>query len=222
MTTKLGKRRVRKKPITTEKPEVEQPLLRSLIAEANRRGDTIEQLARALGVSYGRLAQWRRNESAIAGAQVSVHESAARYLGVPTVIILVLAGVVTLGQFVWPQRGGVSERVGRELARLRRDPLLGPFVPAELGSSAPEVQLFVAFLFHELGGDGARGEHTYRWFTSLHSAALGHAEAQAEIEALRTKVRQERKFLSEICLFCGQCLSPHLIHASPSSGEAFF
>ena len=72
----------------------EQPLLRALVAEAARRGDTLAGLAKALGVSYERLAQWRRNVSAIRNAHGFVHENAARYLGVPTVLVLVLAGVV--------------------------------------------------------------------------------------------------------------------------------
>lgn len=171
----------------------EQPLLRALVAEASRRGDTLAGLANALGVTYERLAQWRRNVSAIRNAHGFVHENAARYLGVPTVLVLVLAGVVGLEQFVWPAKGSISERVGRELERLRQHPFIGPFVPAELASATPPVQLFVAFLFHELGGDTARGEPTYRWLTALHQAAAGNAEAHGELDALRNEAAQRQK-----------------------------
>ncbi|OOG58056.1 LysM peptidoglycan-binding domain-containing protein [Polaromonas sp. C04] len=171
----------------------EQPLLRALVAEAARRGDTLAGLAKALGVSYERLAQWRRNVSAIRNAHGFVHENAARYLGVPTVLVLVLAGVVCLEQFVWPQKGPVSERVTRDLERLRQHPFIGPFVPPELAAATPPVQLFVAFLFHELGGDTSRGEPTYRWLTALHQAALGNVEAQGELDALRSGAAQGQK-----------------------------
>ena len=66
-------------PITRD----EQPLLRVLVSEATRRGDTLAALAKELGVTYERLAQWRRNDALIAKAHRSVHEKAATYLGLP-------------------------------------------------------------------------------------------------------------------------------------------
>jgi hypothetical protein len=38
----------------------EQVLLWILVAQATQRGDTLAKLAKALGVTYERLAQWRR------------------------------------------------------------------------------------------------------------------------------------------------------------------
>lgn len=172
----------------------EQPLLRVLVAEATRRGDTLSSLAKTLGVTYERLAQWRRSESDIGNAHHAVHENAAKYLGLPTVLVLVLAGAITLDQFVWPQKGSVSERVAREIERLRRHPFVGPFVPSELASAAPSVKLFVVFLFHELCGESAGVEPSYRWLTNLHKAAVGNVEAQLELDALRGKVTHDKNF----------------------------
>lgn len=171
-----------------------QPLLRVLVAEATRRGDTLSSLAKTLGVTYERLAQWRRSESDIGNARGAVHENAAKYLGLPTVLVLVLAGVVTLEQFIWPQKGSSSERVAREIERLRQHPFVGPFAPPELASAAPSVKLFVVFLFHELCIDSVRMEPTYRWLTALHQAAVGNVEAQLELDALRSKVTHNRNF----------------------------
>lgn len=195
MTTKVKKANAGKRGGPPPVLRDEQPLLRVLVAEASRRGDTLAGLAKALGVSYERLAQWRRTESDIRNAHGFVHENAAQYLGVPTVLVLVLAGVVKLEQFIWPQKGPINERIGQELERLRQHPFIGPFVPAELASASPPVQLFVAFLFHELAGDTPRGEPTYRWLTALHQAALGNVEAQVELDALRSRVAQEQKLL---------------------------
>lgn len=193
MTTKVKKASTAKRGNPPPVLRDEQPLLRVLVAEATRRGDTLASLAKTLGVTYERLSQWRRNESAIRNANASVHENAAQYLGVPTVLILVLAGVVGLEQFIWPDKGSIGERVGRELERLRQHPFLGPFVPAELASALPPVQLFVAFLFYELGGETARAEPTYRWLTALHQAAVGNVEAQVALDALRNRTAQEEK-----------------------------
>ncbi len=72
----------------------DQVLLRILVAQATQRGETLAKLAQALGVTYERLAQWRRQEGSISRAHRSVHENAARYLGVPVVLVLTLAGTV--------------------------------------------------------------------------------------------------------------------------------
>lgn len=169
-------------------PHDAQPLLRTLVAEAIRRGDTLAALAKALGVSYERLATWRRGDADIRNARPSVYQNAARYLGVPTVLILVMAGTISLEQFIWPQKGAMGERMARELERLGQHPFIGPFVPAELASAAPSVKLFVAFLFHELSGDTPGREPSYRWMSLLHQASVGNVEAQAELESLRSRV----------------------------------
>ncbi len=164
------------------------PLLRALLAEAQRRGHNLTELASELGVTYERLAQWRRNDGAIGKAQASVHAAAGEYLGIPTVLVLVLANEIGLMQFVWPAKAPLKERIGMELEKLRQDPFLGGFVPSELATAAPAIQLFVAFLVHELRGQGAQGEHACRWLTALHRAAVGDAQAQLELDAVR---RQE-------------------------------
>lgn len=168
----------------------EQPLLRILVAQATRRGDTLAGLARELGVTYERLAQWRRNEARISSATRSVHEKAAKYLGLSTVIVLTLAGTISLQDFVWPGKDSLQARVGLDLARLRQDPFLGAFVPAELAEAGPAVQLFVAFLYRELNGDDVHRESNYRWLTALHGAAAGDASAQSELDMLRKKATE--------------------------------
>ena len=162
-----------------------QPLLRAVVAEAQRRGDSLAQLAKQLGVTYQRLTQWRRQDGSIGNAQHSVLEKAAQYLGVPTVLVLVLANKIGLKHFVWPARASLKDRVGQELARLRQDPFLGGFVPPGLSTASAEIQLFVAFLYHEVGVQGAQGEHAYQWLRALHQAAVGDVQAQLELKSLR-------------------------------------
>jgi hypothetical protein len=172
----------------------EQPLLKVLVAEATKRGESLASLAKSLGVTYVRLAQWRRNEANIANAHRGVHEKAAQYLGVPTVLVLMLAGTVGLQEFVWPGEDSLKVRVGRELERLRQDPYLGPFVPRELAAASPAVKLFVTFLFHELDGGRAQGQPGYRWLTALHQAAIGNAHGQSELQTLRQQATESQAF----------------------------
>jgi transcriptional regulator with XRE-family HTH domain len=91
-------------------------LLRMLTTKAAQRGDTLASLAASLGVTYERLAQWRRGESSIARARRTVHERAARYLGIPTVLVLAMAGLINLEEFIWPSRASLRERIARDLA----------------------------------------------------------------------------------------------------------
>lgn len=166
----------------------EQTLLRLLVAQATRRGDTLVKLAKALGVTYERLAQWRRQEADISRAHRSVLEKAALYLGLPVVLVLTLAGSMSLADFVWPSRESLSERVARDLERMRQDPFLAAFVPAALATAEPAVQLLVAFLYRELNGEGVQRASNYRWVVALNQAALGHAHGQQTLEALQNEV----------------------------------
>lgn len=183
MTSKETTTAKRKSPPPVVRDE--QPLLRALVAEAARRGDTLAGLAKALGVTYERLAQWRRNDAAIGTAHRGVHEKAGIYLGIPTVLVLTIAGAIGLKDLAWPDKGTLSDRVSREMERLQQDPFVGQFVPPELASAAPAVKFFVLFLARELDGDARHGRAGYRWMMALHQAAAGHASGLLELEALR-------------------------------------
>lgn len=169
-------------PPTTEDP----PLLRVLIAEATRRGDTLATMARHLGVSYERVAQWRRKEADVGNANREVFEAAGLYLGVPTAYVLCMVGLITVLDFAHPSRLPLRERVRRELESLRLDPAFAGFFPEALCSADPAVQQFVLLLYRELGG-GSNRTHPFEWMRSLNLAALGDLQAQAELAALRTQ-----------------------------------
>ena len=163
----------------------EQPLLRLLVAEATRRGDTLAELAKVLGVTYERLAQWRRGAAQISKATRSAHQKAASYLGLPTVLILVLSGMTELSDFVWPQRESLRTRLGREIERMRQDPYLGAFVPKELATAEPAIKLFVTFMFHELESGPRHAQSASQWLSALHLASTGNRDSQLELEKLR-------------------------------------
>jgi transcriptional regulator with XRE-family HTH domain len=162
------------------------PLLRLLIAETTRRGQTLAALAEALGITYERLAQYRRGEGDIARTSRAVLERAAAWLGVPTVLVHMLAGTVRLTDFVWPGTGSLRERLNRELGRLRNDSHIGGFVPEQLMTADQSVQLLVVLLYHELNGLHDRTSRANEWMRVLHAAAAGSAAAEAELARLRS------------------------------------
>jgi len=161
------------------------PLLRVLIAEATRRGDTLATMARHLGVTYQRVTQWRRKEGDIANASRTVLEAAGGYLGVPTAYVLCMAGLITALDFTLPSRFSMRERVQRQLESLRLDPAYAGFFPQALCTADPAIQHFVLLLYRELGGGPIKPSRSFEWMRTLQLAALGNLQAQSELAALR-------------------------------------
>lgn len=156
-------------PSTVAKQYRAQPLLTALIVKAEREGKTMQHLARVLGVSYARLNQWRRGESHIGNAQRSVHEHAARYLGLPVIFVRVLAQNIILSDLLWPDEGDLGLQVESGIQQLYDDCYIGGFVPpALLGASTP-VKLFVLFLYRELNAPAraAMGRGSDSWLSTL-------------------------------------------------------
>jgi len=156
------------------------PLLRILVAKAASQGQTLTSLAKELGVTYGRLVQWRREKAAMTSANRSVHARAARYLGVPTVVCLVLAGVVGPEDFVLPGPETLDERLRKQIEEMRHDPFFAAFVPTSLLSAAPEVRLFIAFLYGQARGIPSTPQQGLPWVTDLHRAVVALQELRAD------------------------------------------
>lgn len=175
----------------TSQAREDQPLLRALDAERLRRGETLAQLARHLGVTYERLSQWRRDAAQIGKAHRSVHEKAAKYLGCPTMLVLVMSGFVGLDEFVWPAAESLETRISSELRRMALHPYLGAFVPVELGIAPAALKMFVLFLFRELEGKLENEKPAYQWLRAMHLAANGDAAGQLEVAKLREKAQQD-------------------------------
>ncbi len=160
--------------------DFEQPLIKALMAHAHRRGESLAQLAKQLGVTYERFSQWRRNPSKVATANETVFVNAAKYLGVPTILAMVMANRIELCQFVWPAAATLDERLVQQLNELRQDPFLGGFVPRELADAPLPVQLFVVFLYHQLGRPGTLDDSGQRWLSTLQRAVSGDSELPAQ------------------------------------------
>lgn len=128
----------------------ENALLRLLVEESIRRGETLQSLAECLGVTYSRLTQWRRGDAHIKNANRRVLAQAAQYLKIPVVVAFVLAGVITFPDFHWPSEEHIDHQLVRVLEDMRQDPLVAGLIPAELASASPALRVFVAFLYSEL------------------------------------------------------------------------
>lgn len=160
-------------------------LLRLLVNEAIRRGDTLQALADNLGVTYSRLTQWRRNQAHIKNAHRSVLNQAALYLKIPVVVAFVLAGVVTFLDFHWPSEEPIDHQLARVLEDMQQDPLVAGLVPEELASASPTLHVFVAFLYSELRHLQIAPPTTHVWLSFLERAK------QASEEQLRASTEEK-------------------------------
>ena len=167
---KTGKRRSFAPPTVDD-----HPLIRILVAEAMGRGDTLIKLAQDLGVSYRQFANWRNKTANVATAGRGVLVAAGEYLGVPTAYILCLADVIQIEDLTVRGRSSESGAFEADMRRMRNDPRLAAFVPAELADASPKVKSFVQFIYRELSGhtrfigdaDGAS-----EWMRVLQTALL--------------------------------------------------
>jgi len=126
-------------------------LLETLARAANAKGQQLVALAKALGVTYGYLAQLRNGHRQVANISEKFAQSCARYLNVPGIAVKLMAGRVGLQDFVLPGELE-AKRIEQGLQHLSQDPLLGGFVPASLGEQPEDVKLFILMLYGEVSG----------------------------------------------------------------------
>jgi len=144
-------------------------------------------LAKALGVTYQRLAQYRRADSDIANATRATLEAAASILEIPVAGVFILAGRLTPADLLWPSRSSMRERLKEDLDRLAADPLYAAFVGEELARAHIQVQYLVVLLYREIAPSSTRASRLPEWLRALQLASIENAEAQAMLAQLRQR-----------------------------------
>lgn len=175
-----GRRAKRRWPTTAD-----QPLLRILVAEATRKRITLAALAKALGITYERLAQFRRGEADIANASRETLTAAASFLDVPVVAVLMLAGHIRPQDFLWPLVRTAEELIAEDIEHLHKDPLFASFVTPALRDADFSVQRLVAMLYREACGSWPRIQTLPRWMQALQLASVENQAAEAVLARLR-------------------------------------
>lgn len=85
--------------------------------EARLRGMSLNEMAAALGVTYGYINQLRNGIRKTKDIAHDFCVACARYLGVPTIAVKVVAGVVRMSDFLHPSETDVNGGVkGSQLA----------------------------------------------------------------------------------------------------------
>jgi len=148
----------------TSAPAPTPRLMRWLDARARQNGHKQVDVARALGVTYGYLAQLRSGIRATSQISVSFARACAVYLDVPAALVLLAADRLSAADFCEPGFAGsgapgssapasaaVSAAVmlRKGLERMAADPWVGCLMPAEVHDAPVAVQQLLLALYED-------------------------------------------------------------------------
>ena len=158
------------------------PLLGWLEDEAQKRGQTLQEKSAELGVTYGYIAQLRSGKRSQQTISKNFAASCARYLGIPTVVVLLLSGFLTLRDFA-SQDMDEEAQLNRELRKMMKDPQLMLVLGAVdlLSLSVDSKRMLVSLCGELLGHDYMAGPSIPRMVGHLQRAAVVHNEKELAI-----------------------------------------
>jgi len=153
-----------------------------LLDECRIRGFTLQALAAELGVTYGYLNQLRSGLREISQVGPRFAQRAARFLGVPTVVVKLMAGQLTMSDFIPPQQTE-EEFVERAMIRLLEDSKASSFISLDRYTADIAVKKDFLSLYAEVSGDDIYNmkelPEMLRW---LQLAAVEHSENVLQAE----------------------------------------
>jgi hypothetical protein len=167
----------------------QQPLMRVLAQERQRRQHSTLEMCNSLGVPHSYLVELESGKRKSCHISQPFADACSHYLAVPTVLVKLWAGRITLGDFVWPEAAG-RQRLVRTMEHIIDDPIVGPLVPQALASADQSVKTFVCALYEEV--TGCHDERTYAlpgMVDLMQRAALLDADAEAQLQAMRVNLQ---------------------------------
>ena len=105
-------------------------------------------MAKALGVTYGYIHQLKTGHRQVAHISDAFARTSARYLGVPPVVVKLLAGRITMADFVSPGMDQ-DELIERAYQRMLEDPTARQLLPMDPHSLSKEARRPVVLLYAE-------------------------------------------------------------------------
>ncbi len=152
------------------------PLVGWLLDEARQRRLPFNDLARELGVTYAYINQLRTGLRSTACIGQDFAEACARFLGVPAILVKVLAGRIVMSDFAWPYEGeaGMVERAYR---RLLADPVARQHLPAHDETLSLAARRALVLMYAETTGQDVLGVRSMSWVMQyLQRLALVHED----------------------------------------------
>ncbi|WP_144006524.1 helix-turn-helix transcriptional regulator [Pelomonas sp. KK5] len=124
------------------------PLLGWLFEECARRGQTRRDMSSELGVTYSYIHQLRTGVRQTRHLSSEVACACARYLGVPPIVVKLLAGVVPMADFAWPEQTE-PETIDRALDAMKQDAVARTLLPANVKALPIEAKRSLVLMYAE-------------------------------------------------------------------------
>lgn len=154
------------------------PLVGWLFDEARRRGQDYKDMAYELGVTYGYINQLRSGLRSPAHISQEMADGCARYLGVPTIVVKLVAGRITLSDFLYPDESE-EDALDRALRQVQDDPKIRQLMPYELALFPQDAKKAIALLYSEATGQDVFGFRALPgMLMSLQRSAVIHCESE--------------------------------------------
>lgn len=152
------------------------PLIGWLLDEARRRGIELQQMAAELGVTYGYIHQLRTGIRRTSSISHDFASACGAFLGVPTVVVLLLAGFLTMRDFA-VRALSEEELVDKAVRQMLDDSHVRSFLPVDAASLPLEAKRALVAMYSEVTGadmfEWRELPNMLRW---LQRAALVHDE----------------------------------------------
>ncbi|MFN9709043.1 MAG: hypothetical protein ACK53K_07870 [Burkholderiales bacterium] len=157
------------------------PLIGWLFDECRRRSQEYRQMAACLGVTYGYINQLRSGLRQARHISDDFAVSCAHYLGVPPVIVKMVAGRIPMSDFVTP-RESEEDALDRAMAQMLDDPVARRTLPADMRELSLSAKRALVAMYVESSGRDVLGiqqlPEMVRW---LQRAVTIHDESEAEV-----------------------------------------
>lgn len=154
------------------------PLIGWLFDECRQRGQEYQEMAADLGVTYGYINQLRSGLRQTRHISDDFAVRCARYLGVPPVVVKMVAGRLPMSDFVCP-RQSEETFLERAVAQMVEDPVVRAAMPNDLQTVPLAAKRALVSLYAEISGrDIYRGHQLPEIVRWLQRAAVIHDESE--------------------------------------------
>jgi transcriptional regulator with XRE-family HTH domain len=127
------------------------PLVGWLFDEARRRDTPLNEMADALGVTYGYISQLRNGIRSTENIGHEFAQASSVYLGVPTIVIKLIAGQIRLSDFLQKQESE-ADAIERAFRNVMDDIRVRMSTPVDLSDLPIEAKRAMVLMHAEVSG----------------------------------------------------------------------
>lgn len=155
------------------------PLVGWLFDEAKSRRQNYAEMSAELGVTYGYISQLRNGIRSSAHITQHMADACAKYLGVPAVVVKLIAGSLKLSDFVFSDETE-EQLLDRAIRRVQGDPQIRYSLPSDLSQLPLAAKKSIVLMYSESAGQEIFGHRELPSMVRLlQSAAMFHDENEA-------------------------------------------